>query len=202
MNSKKILYFGLDPTRYPQDVVHYPLIKTQVFEFEKIKIYFESQHTHVLFTSREAVKYFFQYEPKKNKIYLCVGEATAKRVEGFGAQVSHIAEEAHGEGVIEMLHRLKWGRILYPHSAQARSLLPDYLKERGIPFALYDTIPCVSTLPDLNPFDRLVFTSPSTVEVFASLCKSLPPQEKCEAIGPITKKALEKLFCTSGASSK
>lgn len=198
---KRILYFGLDPSRYPEKVFHYPLIRTNPLPYDQVEPFFTLTHTHVLFTSRQAVTYFFNYTPMRDKIYLCIGEATAQRVEDFGVRASYIAEEAHGEGVIEMLKAIDYECILYPHSAKARPLLPNYLKERGISFILYETHSHAKTLPDLTLFDRIVFTSPSTVEVFAYLSKSLPPREKCQAIGPITQNALEKLFINTHCDS-
>lgn len=194
--SKQILYFGLDPSRYNSDceVLHFPLIQTKPFPFETIAAYLSIPHTHVLFTSRMAVTYFFGYTSERNKKYICVGEATAGRLSDFGVKADWVADEPCGEGVIALLETLECGHILYPHSAQARTLLPHYLEGKGTPFPLYETIPNQNFLPDLSAFDRLVFTSPSTVRVFSQLCSALPPREKCEAIGPITQNALNKLF--------
>lgn len=195
-NCKKILYFGLDPTRYPsmEEVIHFPLIETRPYSFERVKPYFEIPHSHLLFTSRIAVSYYFEYAQGGNKECICVGEATAQRLADFGVRASHIAKEACGEGVVALMESLSFDHILYPHSARCRPLLPEYLKGRGTEFALYDTFAKDVELPDLNRFDRFVFTSPSTVEAFASLCTFFPAREKCEAIGPVTRNALNKLF--------
>ncbi len=192
----KTLYFGLDPSRYQSsdEVTHFPLISTRPFSYENVKAFFGVAHSHVLFTSRTAVTYYFDYTDVRDKVYLCVGEATAARLADFGVKATHTAEEACGEGVITLLKQLDCDHILYPHSAQARRLLPDYLKGKGTAFALYDTFANTKTLPDLSQFDRFVFTSPSTVEVFRSLCAALPHRDKCEAIGPVTLNALNILF--------
>lgn len=194
-NKKKILYFGLDPSRYQTNdvIIHFPLILTKPFPFEVVEHFFEIPHTHVLFTSRPAVEYYFAYTKKKKK-FLCVGEATAERLIDFNQQANWIADEPCGEGVIALLKRLTFGHILYPHSARARQLLPDYLKGNGTSFPLYHTFFNAVPLPNLDLFDKLIFTSPSTVEAFRRLCSYLPPKEKCEAIGPITQNALNKLF--------
>lgn len=199
---KKILYFGLDPSRLyaTNEVVHFPLIRTKPFVFEAVQDFFAVPHSHVLFTSRTAVTYYFQYTDVRAKRFICVGKATAARLAEFGVQADQIAKDACAEGVISVLKELKCDHILYPHAAQARRLLPDYLEgvdKKGTAFALYDTFPNAETLPDLTQFKQLVFTSPSIVNVFSTLCLNLPPQEKCVAIGPITQNALNKLFDSS-----
>lgn len=194
----RILYFGLDPSRYPHAgrLTHLPLIRTEPYPFEEVKYYFHLPYKLLLFTSRIAVSYFFSYYNAENKPIICVGNATADRVKDFGRKVSWVAEEPCGEGVINLLDRLDVREILYPHSKQARPLIPSYLKkeQRGISFPLYKTVKNNVILPDFEKFDRIVFTSPSTVDAFHRLCPSLPPREKCEAIGPVTQNALNKLF--------
>ncbi len=193
---KPILYFGLDPSRYGshQLITHLPLIRTEPLPYAQIAHALSFPHTHVLFTSRQAVEYFFGYAKRRDKIYISVGKATAERLTDFGLEARWVAKEECGEGVIALLDKIECGPILYPHSASARALLPTYLEKRGHAFPLYKTIFNEVQLPDLDPFDRLVFTSPSTVAAFQKLCRQLPPREKCEAIGPITQNALNKLF--------
>ncbi len=200
----RALYFGLDPSRYEfkGELVHLPLVRTVPFPFQKVKLYFNTPHSHVLFTSRSAVSYFFAYSTERDKKYICVGKATANRLEDFGVQADFIAENPQGEGVVELLKTIEYEHILYPHSAQSRPLLPDYLKEGGTSFALYDTFPIKVRLPDLSRFDRLIFTSPSSVDAFFSQTSEIPPQEKCEAIGPITRNALNKFFSSIMVSQK
>lgn len=194
MKGKRILYFGLDPTRYQRDpmdeVVHLPLIRTEPRPFEEVKNALSLSSTHVLFTSRMAVTYYFDYHGPRDKPFLCIGEGTAARLVEYGIEAEAVAELPQAEGVLALLKERGLKTVLYPHSAQARPLLPDYLGEHAFP--LYDVLPNTVTLPDLELFDRLVFTSPSTVEVFHALSTTFFPQEKCEAIGPITQNGLNK----------
>lgn len=195
--KKNILYFGLDPTRYPKKgkLVHLPLIRTEPFAWEKVMPYFSAFHTHVLFTSRMAVSYYFMCNRTIDKSFICVGPATAERLADYDVKADFVADNPCGEGVIDLLKQIKKGPILYPHSAQARALLPAYIKKiGGIAFPFYQTVPNQVVLPDLALFDILVFTSPTTVEAFSRITSVLPPKEKCEAIGPITQNALNKLF--------
>lgn len=186
-----VLYLGLDPSRYEQEVVHLPLIRTEPRPFDEVEPFFSVPHSHILFTSRTAVEHYCNYTNSCQPA-ICVGEATAEKVREKGHTVAAIAKLECGEGVVELLGTFAYDHILYPHSARARPLLREAI--RGTPFALYDTFFNTVPIPDLTPFSRIVFTSPSTVEAFARLCNSWPPREKCEAIGPITQNALNRRY--------
>lgn len=200
----RVLYLGLDPTRWTTegDLTHLPLIRIVPRPFSEVQEAFAemSFYTHVLFTSRATIPIFQDYaEQIGAKTFLCLGKATAEALSDVGLQVHHIAKEPSAEGVVTLLEKLslKGAYLFFPHSALARELIPNYLKKRGIKYrdlSLYTTAPNTILLPDLNEFDEIVFTSPSTVKAFRSLCHSLPPIDKCRAIGPITKKTLKKLW--------
>lgn len=207
---KKILYLGLDPSRYECEgkLVHFPIIKTTPRPFEgHIKKLFEelATTTHVIVTSRTAASLFCEYAEKgqqalAEKIFLSIGDATATLLRKRGL-VTHIAPQATGEGIIELLKIVpKPGHVFYPHSALARPLIKNYLKQQGIPFTavdLYDASPRHTELPDLDSFDKIIFTSPSTVAAFFSSTAQMPPREKCISIGPITAQALEDHFSST-----
>lgn len=198
---KRILYLGLDPTRYPHEgeLVHFPIIRVVPRPFEgEIKTAFAQlpECSHVLFTSRTAVSLFLTYtdfEQRAGKTYICVGQGTDKRLAEARVHSAHVAEEETGEGVVALLKTLTIPSLFFPRSAQGRFVIQRYLREAAIPFIsvdLYDTLPNPLTLPDLELFDAVVFTSPSTVHAFCTLAP-LPPPENCISIGPITTKALE-----------
>lgn len=201
-NCKQILYLGLDPSRYLHEgqLVHCPLIKVVARPFEgAIKKAFEQLecYSHILFTSRTAVSIFFEFvasEKVKEKSFIVVGRATAEKLQEFHLHATYIAKEECGEGVVVLLETLSLDQahLLFPHSSLARSLILEYLKKKKIQHTalpLYDTLPIRTALPDLEQFDEIVFTSPSTVRAFLDL-QPLPPREKCVAFGPVTKKYL------------
>jgi uroporphyrinogen-III synthase len=109
------------------------------------------------------------------------------------------------EGVIDLLAALdlSGSLVLYPHSAIARPLLRNFLNERKIPHfaaALYETVPLWQSPLDLEQFSRIVFTSPSTVEGFLQIYPNLPNSNKIYAIGPVTRRYLERLIVKNGKS--
>lgn len=209
--NQKILYLGLDPSRYAYqgELVHFPLIRTvaRPFEgvlekaFEALEIY-----THIILTSRTAVSIYVEYASKarvshllQEKTYLSVGQATTTALQERGISAIHTAKEECGEGLVQLLESLSLenAHLFYPHSSLSRTLITDYLIKRKIrttALDLYDTHPCLITLPDLKEFDKIVFTSSSTVHAFFALTNEPPLPEKCLALGPITQQTLNNYF--------
>lgn len=108
-----------------------------------------------------------------------------------------IAPCATQEGVIELVSHLQ-GHFFLPHSKLARPNLVEYFQANKIPFfalELYTTeFQCPEPIPNLEEFDEIVFTSPSTVEGFLRIYKTLPKSKKLTPIGPITQEALSGRF--------
>lgn len=80
--------------------------------------------------------------------------------------------------------------VLLPHSARARRLLPDGLRQAGwhvLEAAIYDTVPIPGVrLPDLTRLGGVLLRSPSAASALASLVPSLPSELTVFAVGPIT----------------
>ncbi len=174
----RVMYLGIDSCD-----LHYPIIRTVP---RKVAL---PPHTHIIFTSKMAVRHF----PGSlvGKTIIAVGKKT-----GEEARAHHIAEEETAEGVCALLDQLdlEGATILWPHSALSRPVISDYLSERDIAFhdtVLYDTVTNRPfDPPNLDPIDEIVFTSPSTVKAFLELYGELPTNKKLTAQGPITQGAL------------
>jgi len=183
-----ILYLGLDPSRYPRKVFHYPVIET-VF-YENLDVSKASLATHFLFTSRSAVHYWTY---SIGAPVLAIGKATEAALKERGIKPI-LAPEATQEGMIALLETMEIGFLFWPRSALARSILEEYLTKRGVPFFaldLYTTrVRKKGELPNLHDFDEIVFTSPSTVDAFIEIFGALPRDKKLTAIGPITEAKL------------
>jgi len=203
MKNKRVLYLGLDPSRYEgeHELTHLPLIRIEPRPLEGVVknafLNFEN-FTHVLFTSRSAVAIFLDYAQKLSlvdvhkKKYICVGTATAELLSDYQTLYP---QEQTAEGVVELLKTLdlRASRIFFPHSKLSRPVIFQYLERNAIsfqPLVLYDTVFNPVNLPSLDEYDELVFTSPSTVHAFAKLTHQRPLPSRCVAIGPITKKVL------------
>ena len=143
----------------------------------------------MIFTSQTAVRY---WPGPWDKSILAIGQATAGALQAKGLNPL-MAPEATQEGIISLIANVP-GYFLLPHSALARPTLTDYMTQKKIPFyslTLYNTLfQKLEPVPDLDLFDEIVFTSPSTVEGFLRIYGTLPKKKKLTAIGPITERAL------------
>ncbi len=195
-----ILYLGLDPSRYEADgpLLHYPVIATKRLPFLFPSDWPEA--THLLFTSRSAV---FHWEHFEGKEILAIGEATAQPLRDRGLNPL-VASDATQEGMVALLNRfdLRGTYLVWPRSSKSRNVLTDYLQAlapltKFLPIDLYET--CYQRfmpIPPLESITEIVFTSPSTVEGFLRIYGSLPKDKKLTPIGPITKRAIDRLKCS------
>lgn len=199
----KVLYLGSDPACYTGDglLTHYPLIRIVPRSINnEIRTAFDqfSEYTHILYTSKHAVQIaqgwmgFFQ-KRYEHQTVLAIGPSTLKAL----SVPALLPAEATQEGMIALLKTLDLREpfIFYPRSSLARPHLADYLNSHSVhhfPCDLYDTIPNISgPLPQIDQFDEIVFTSPSTVEAFQKIFGGIPFELKITSIGPITRQALD-----------
>lgn len=208
--TKRILYLGLKAPSSKEGVtyIHYPVIKIAPASFddptvEKAFRAMES-YSHLLFTSKTAVDLFFTFashyniaHPAEGKAVVAVGWPTAATLQRHGVEKPLVADDPCAEGVAELFKTLAAPTLLFwPHSALSRDFLARFFAHEKIAFkelALYTTVPQKpGPLPQLDAFDEIFFTSPSTVDSFFSLCT--PPKGiALKAIGPITQAKLDQL---------
>jgi uroporphyrinogen-III synthase len=209
---KTILYLGTDPSYFFANghVLHYPIIhiSAKSAEDQNIKKAFDAlrEYTHLIFTSKNAVRVFFEifdqrkedFEILKEKKIISIGKVTSDFLLKKKLMPCLQAEEETQEGIIEKLSRedLSQAHIFFPRSSLSRPVLLDFLQNLSIRHEacdLYDTIPqFFEPYPDLKEIDEIVFTSPSTVEAFFSLYGYIPKDKKLSVIGPVTEEALKK----------
>lgn len=203
---KRTLYLGIDPSRYPEEVLHFPVIEIKEVSFsdeeeERAKQFFCAASDLIL-TSRQGVFLFFKRLERwdlpqeilhEKKIYV-VGSATAELLASYEVQ---IASDSCQEGILALLNEEKLaGRtIFYPASSLARPFLREELEERGAQvffFPFYEAKTREgAALPSLEGIEKVVFTSPSVVDAFFSLfSENSIAGKKIESIGPVTAKAL------------
>ncbi|WP_068469062.1 uroporphyrinogen-III synthase [Candidatus Protochlamydia phocaeensis] len=217
--SKQILYTGLDPHHYQGkgNVTHVPLIEIVPRPLsdpaiQPVLSQF-AQYTHVIVTSKSTIPILqdylcrlgFSLQEWAQKSTLAVGRATAAHLSACGIHPMRVAKEETAEGLLYEMDSmsLKDAFFLWPHSAQSRPVLKNYFSRHKIAFQdclLYDTLPHYpSYLPDVDAFDEIVFTSPSTVKAFVQIFGSLPAHKQLTPIGPITASCLKAYLSQSNS---
>lgn len=211
----KSLYLGLKPSKfYPQlgKLDFCPVIETSPIICEKEEI--ENKilrplqgSTIVLITSARSSQYLIDLLKKipdglkslfEKQIY-AIGPATAEAFIKLKHGQMHILP--YGSSAESLIDELKLLRekppIFYPHSAQSRKLLKEFLLSSNWPHddcILYTT--SHKEIPQhirLDEYDEIIFTSPSTAHSFFSQRpRSCICDKKITALGKITQKALEK----------
>lgn len=217
MIGTQLLFIGLRaPQQIAEGSLHIPFIRvepiTEAIEARRIQRLCGAYktYTHMLFTSQTAVHFFlkqFTALPEALPPIYSVGKATARYLQERGFVVAHTAHEETAEGVVKLLQELlpktvpKDAHLFWPHSAEARAVLHDYLAKasfRSTTCSIYRTIQQrPEPLPDLRLFDGVVFTSPSTVHSFMACYGVVSDRLTYFAIGPITAQALEGYGCKS-----
>ncbi len=208
------LHVGLEspPPCIDKRFLHRPLIKIQPREptSEDILHAFQAlaDYTHFIFTSKSAVRIFFDYfkalgcrkDVLDNKCIIAVGQATAGCLRSNEVQVNITAKKEQAEGIIEELEGVDLTRahIFWPHSALSRPILADYFHRRAVKYTecvLYDTIPSDLDLSvDFQSVDEIIFTSPSTVDAFLVRFKEIPADKRLICKGSITEQYLANKF--------
>ena len=201
--KKRVLYLG---TEGKKGMAHLPLIEIIPRDFQGFEIHTAmndfSEYTHVILTSKNGVRIFCDcmehYEVKlQGKKVFAVGKVTAHALEERGVKVDEVAVEETQEGVVHLLamEDLDDAYVLLPQSSRARSSLSSSLMLRRVrhqKVSIYDTkkkMPSVK--PDLESFDEIIFTSPSTVEAFSEVFSVIPKGIKLTSIGAITATVLK-----------
>ena len=169
----------------------------------------------ILFTSVNAVRYFFDLLPVEQAVYkailggthvAAVGTATAACLEAMGVQVHVTPEKFTGVALAAAIPGLLGARVLLPRSALGSAELPWRLAESGAEVTdlpIYTTVNAPLSAADLAQLaegvDAVTFTSGSTVRGLVEAVQATPRAmaaltRACIAcIGPSTASAVKEL---------
>lgn len=193
----KILYLGTDPSRFPREVVHLPLIRTNPLPVSAEIIHEYNAFTHIVLTSPNGASILAAQFSLQGKEIFAIGRGTEEVLNSLGVSCVGVASPETQEGMIELLkhHVLESSYLFYPRSSAARPLLGRYLQESGLKHCVCDLYETVflrpDPLPNLAEFEEIVFTSPSTVKAFVDVYHAIPKGVKLTCSGPITLEALK-----------
>lgn len=128
-----------------------------------------------------------------------IGPGTARELAARGVLADVVPERFVAEGLIEALGdlELEGQRVLVARAAEARDVLPDWLRERGAAVdvvALYETVreqPSEEAIAAAEDADYVTFTSSSTVtNLTEALGERFPREARVVSIGPVTGEAV------------
>jgi uroporphyrinogen III methyltransferase/synthase len=120
-----------------------------------------------------------------------IGPGTARALGEHGIRADVVPERFIAESLVASLEGYTIRRALIARAAQARDVLPDALRGRGVEVevvALYDTV--AEPLPPehlaaARAVDYITFTSSSTVRFYLE-SGEIGPQTRIASIGPVT----------------
>lgn len=192
------LYTGL--TSPDANYIHTPLIEivpvdddTQLLR----AIADIDSYDYVLFTSRYAAKYVGALSVRHTRI-VSIGRTTTKALHQIGVEEVEEVEEDNSYGVISWFSRQPRGRVLIPRSNLALTIIPQGLRQLG--FEVDCVTAYINRMPEhpkkvnLDEIDRIVFTSPSTIDNFIRLYGALPEKKELVTRGPITEQYLQTIL--------
>lgn len=153
---------------------------------------------YLLFTSRHAVRPSIDRAifPNPRPRIVAIGATTAAALKQAGITEIERPEADNSYGVVAWFARQEGrGRVLIPRSNLALDIIPNGLRQLGF---VVDTVTAyVNRMPpnprrvDLDAIDRIVFTSPSTIDNFIRLYGALPTGKTFVARGPVTEQYLQ-----------
>ena len=198
------LFTGLTPP--DADCIHTPLIEiAPVGDDAALQSAARDidRYDYVLFTSRFAVKHFCPLLAHASSVMrhpsvVSIGNATTAALYKVGVKEVQQVDVDNSYGVIAWFRSQPRGRVLIPRSNLALPIIPEGLQELG--FKVDCITAYVNRMPEhpqkicLDEVDRIVFTSPSTIDIFIRLYGSLPKGKVFETRGPVSEQYLQTMI--------
>jgi hydroxymethylbilane synthase len=166
-----------------------------LIEFKEIKIKFLPRTEWIFFSSKHAVRYFFNQKPKLEKTikFGCVGSSTAAELRAFGQRANFIGQSTDIKLVGKQFSSIAGSNsVLFPIARGSMQSIQWQMVKRDsiINLEVYATL---NKSREISPeFDVIIFTSPSNVESYFEK-NTWSPVQKAIAMGEATGKALEKV---------
>lgn len=194
----KTLYTGL--TTPDADYIHTPLIEIiPVDDNTALRRAADciNNYDYVLYTSRYAAIYSGALLANAKQT-VSIGSTTTEALRRMGVEVIGQVEQDNSYGVIDWFSRQPHGHVLIPRSNLALPIIPEGLKKLG--FEVDCITVYINQMPqhpkkvDLDEIERIVFTSPSTIDNFIRLYGSMPSGKELVTRGPITEQYLQTII--------
>lgn len=209
--NKRVLFTGLSKERYftKGTYFHLPLIKIEpMSSYEQFDKHLRNIKSFdwIIFASRYGVEYFFKRikhigldSRELNNIKIAaIGNSTANRLLDSGIFADLVPKKESSAGLIGEFEKIdiRGKKIFLPRSDISDKGLSKALQKLGAKpttcFAYRNVEPCDLPDLDLNFFDEIVFSSPSTVRNFKKRYKNVPKNVKIKSIGEVTLKEVKR----------
>ena len=150
---------------------------------------------YLLFTSRFAVKYWAEAGGGfvvENVV--SIGTTTSAALGKLGVKNINQPEKDDSYGVIDWFATRKKGKVLIPRSNIALPIIHNGLRALGFDVetitAYKNQMPANPIKVNLDDVDKIIFTSPSTVDNFVKIYGKIPDGKILETRGVVTEKRL------------
>lgn len=186
-NIRRTLYTGLVCPN--PDYIHTPLIEIKPIDYA---VPSPESYDYLLFTSRHAVKH---WKGSFAGRIISIGPSTTQALKTMGAENVEQAEIDDSYGVIKYFSRLPTGRVLIPRSNLALDIIPKGIRALGFEVETITVYRNVYSRyvrhVNLTNIQRVVFTSPSTIDNFITTYGDLPSHIEYVTRGRITAQHLK-----------
>ena len=186
-NIRRTLYTGLVCPN--PDYIHTPLIEIKPIDYAVPP---RESYDYLLFTSRYAVKHWKGGFAGR---IVSIGPSTTQALKTAGAENVEQTEIDDSYGVIDYFSRQPRGRVLIPRSDLALDIIPEGIKALGFDVktltVYHNVYPRYVRRINLSNIQRVVFTSPSTIDNFITTYGDLPSHIEYVTRGRITAQHLK-----------
>ncbi|MGD2278674.1 MAG: uroporphyrinogen-III C-methyltransferase [Candidatus Omnitrophota bacterium] len=209
--NRKILFTGLSEERFflKGTYVHVPMIKIKELEnygeFDR-RLKKLSAYDWIVFTSRYGVKYFFKrlqalgFDSRKigNVKVAAIGRSTSSSLVEYGIMADLVPRVESSRGLVKLFGKIDLAgkKVFMPHSDISDKGLEEKFAKMGAhvtaPVAYRNVMPDDLPELDLERFDEIMFTSPSTVRNFKKRYGKVPENIKVRCIGDVTLREAKK----------
>lgn len=171
--------------------INYSIESKSLIEFKPIPIKTLPVSDWIFFSSKHAVKYFFNQQPSIGKVKIgCVGKSTAQELRQYGMRADFIGQSTDTKLIGKQFASITGNsKVLFPIAKESLMSIQNQLtkKENAINLPVYATLKHSYTVaPDTN---IIIFTSPSNVEAFFE-SNTFGAMMKAVAMGDATRSAL------------
>jgi hydroxymethylbilane synthase len=174
--------------------LNFGVLGKSLIEFKQIRIKELPKTEWIFFSSKHAVRYFFNQNPVlENVKFGCIGTSTSAELRTFNRRADFIGQSTDIKLVGKQFSsKVGNSRVLFPIARGSMQSIQWQMVKRDnvINLEVYATLKHSEEIS--SDFQILIFTSPSNVEAYFEK-NVIHPHQKVIAMGEATGKALEKL---------